>query len=66
MYEVILKYAIQAPGCLQLGINPICAKCHTFPTIIKGVPFSQRASIIILTLALTNTQVPKYIGKATT
>ena len=39
MYEAIVKYVIQGPECVKQEINPICAKFHIFPKIIKGICF---------------------------
>ena len=67
MYEAIVKYVIQGPECVKQGINPICAKFHIFPKIIKWVPFPERSKYHFsqFYLALTIAQMPKYIGKAT-
>ena len=58
-----MKYAMQGTECVKQGFNPICAKFHIFPNIIKGVPFPE--SIISLNLTPTVVYMPKNIGKAT-
>ena len=66
MYEAIVKYVIQCMEYDKQGINPICAKFHIFPNIIKGVHFPEMSKYHFLSvLALAIAQVPKNIGKAT-
>ena len=51
MYEAIVKYVIQGPECVKQEINPICAKFHIFPKIIKGVQFPERSKYNISQLS---------------
>ena len=39
----IMKYVMQSLKCVKQGINPISAKFHTFPEIIKWVLFPERS-----------------------
>ena len=43
MYEDIVKYDIKGMKCVKQGFNPISAKFHNFPKIIKGVSFPERS-----------------------
>ena len=43
MFEAIMKYVLQGLECVKQEINPICAKFHIFPYIIKGVQFPERS-----------------------
>ena len=62
MYESIVKYAIQGTECIKQGMNLICAKFYFFP---KSISWKEQVSFLSI-WAPTITQVPKYIGKATT
>ena len=48
MIYAIVKYVVQGMECVTQGINPICAKFHIFPKIIKEFRFLKDASIISL------------------
>ena len=66
MHTAIMKYVIQGPECVKHGIKQLVPNFTSFFKLLR-TSVSWKVQISFLSIVVsTITQMPKYIGKATT